>query len=171
MLISVMQTNPRALMRDFMALRGARSRPLLAGVLIVALAPVLAHTAHAEVRVEGRIDAVRVEVRDASVHEALAALSATFGLIVHNSAALDQCVSGTYQGSLQQVVARLLAGRDYVATHSASNIEIKIFGPGNGGKSQPVACQPAAAVAPIVAAPAPVSNPIVDKGRLLFAPR
>ena len=92
-------------------------------------------------------------------------------------------MSGTYQGSLQQVVARLLAGRDYVAMHSAGNIEITILGPANGAKVQPVARQPSAAVAPrappavaprvppVVAAPAPASTPTVDKGRLMFVPR
>jgi len=158
-----------------MASLGARSLPVLAGVLIMALVHAFSHTAYAEVRVEGRIDSLRVEVRDASVHEALAALSAKFGLRVHNAAALDQPVSGTYQGSLQQVVARLLAGRDYVATYSAGNMEIRIFGPGNGGKSQSVARRPGAAVVPnivpAVAPPAPAPNSFVDKGRLMFVPR
>jgi len=146
---------------------GARSLPVLAGVLIMALAHASSGTAHAEVRVEGRIDSLKVEVRDATVHEALAALSAAFGLVVHSSAALDQPVSGSYQGSLQQVVARLLDGRDHVAIHTAGKLEIRIYGPDNGGKSQPLARRPVAAVA----APAPDSTPIVDKGRLMFAPR
>jgi hypothetical protein len=174
MLTSAMQTIPRPLIASL----GARSSPVLAGLLIMAVAHVLSRPAHAEVRVEGRIDSLRVEVRDASVHEALAALSAKFGLRVHNSAALDLPVSGTYQGSLQHVVARLLAGRDYVATHSAGNMEIRIFGPGNSGNSRPVAgspgapvVQPGPSVVPTVAAPAPASNPIVDKGRLIFVPR
>jgi hypothetical protein len=139
----------------------------------------LAHgfPAHAEVRVAGPIDSVRVEARDASVHEALAALSATFGLRVHTSAALDQPVSGTYQGSLQQVVARLLTGRDYVVTYSsAGNVEIRILDPRNSSKLRPVVGRPATPifapnVAPIAAAPVPVPNSIVDKGRLMFAPR
>src|SRR5256885_16497714 len=65
-----------------------------------------------EVGVGGGTDTVKVELRDASVHEALAVLSTKFGLTVHNSAALDQPVSGTYDGWLQQVIARLLNGRD-----------------------------------------------------------
>ena len=159
-----------------MASLAARSRLLLAGVLIMALAHGLSRTAHAEVRVGGRIDAVTLEVRDASVHEALAALSATFGLRVHNSAALDQPVNGTYQGSLAQVVARLLTGRDYVTTHSAGNVEVRILGRGGGGISRPVAARSAAAVAPNVvpnvAPPAPpASSPFADKARLMFAPR
>jgi hypothetical protein len=158
-----------------MELPSARSRLLLAGVLSMALADAFSRPAYAEVRVTGRIDSVTVEARDASVHEALAALSATFGLRVHNSAALDQPVSGTYRGSLQQVVARLLAGRDYVATYSAGNAEIRIFGPGNGGKSQPMARRPDALIAPTivhtVAPSAPPPTSFVEKGRLMFAPR
>jgi hypothetical protein len=158
-----------------MASLTTRSRLLLAGVLIMALVHVPLRTAQAEVRVEGANDFVRVEVRDASVHEALAALSAMFGLSVLNSAALNQPVSGTYQGSLQQVIARLLAGRDYVAIYSAGNAEIRIFGSHNDGRSQPIARPPRTAIvqniAPTVAPAAPPPNSFVDKGRLMFAPR
>lgn len=171
MLALIEEPNPWALMASL----GAQSRPVLAGALIIALVYGISRPAHAEVSVEGRIDAVRLDVRDASVHEALAALSATFGLRVYTSTALDWPVSGSYQGSLQQVVARLLAGRDFVATHSAGNMEIRILGPGGGGISQQVAGCPATPivpnVAPIAAAPAPVPNMIVDKGRLMFGPR
>jgi hypothetical protein len=151
----------------------ARLRPVLAGILTMALALSLSNTAHAEVHVEGQIDSVRVEVRDASVHEALAALSAAFGLRVHNSAALNQPMSGTYRGSLQQVVARLLTGRDYVARYFPGNAEIKIYDPDNGVISRPVASWPGPpvvpAVAPNIAAPAPASN--LTKGQRVFAPR
>src|SRR5258707_951208 len=94
--------------------------------LIIALAYALSCTAHAEVRVEGRIESVKVEVRDGSVHEALEALSATFGLSVRNSAVLDQKkrLNGFYQGSLRQVIAQLLTARNYVMIHSGGKVEI-----------------------------------------------
>jgi hypothetical protein len=99
----------------------------LAGVLIMAPAPILSRTAHAEVQVEGRIDSIMLEARDASVREALEALSA-FGLLVQNSAGLDRRISGTYQGSMRRVVSALLVGRNYVAIHSGGRVEIRDFG-------------------------------------------
>lgn len=99
----------------------------LAGVLIMASAPILSRTAHAEVRVEGGIDSLMLEARDTSVREALEALSA-FGLLVQNSAGLDRRISGTYQGSLRRVVSALLVGRNYVAIHSGGRVEIRDFG-------------------------------------------
>jgi hypothetical protein len=153
-----------------MASPGARSRPVLAVVSIVALASVLVRAAHAEVRVEGAIESVRLEARDASVRETLDALSGAFGLRVRNAAALEQRVNGTYQGSLQQVVAQLLTGRNYVAIHSGGSLEIRIFGDGG---SQPIAGPPSAPIYPSNVATAPPQAPssMVDKARRLFIPR
>jgi hypothetical protein len=112
----------------------------------------------AKVRVEGQVDSFRLEVRGASVREVLEVLSTTFGLRVHGSSALEQPVSGIYRGSLQQVIARLLTGRDYVATYSTGNVEISISGPGTDGKSQALAGRSAAPIAvPKSAAPTPAS--------------
>jgi hypothetical protein len=115
----------------------------------------------AKVLVEGPADSVRLEVRDASVREVLEVLSTTFGLHLQCSAALEQPVSGIYRGSLQQVIARLLTGRDYVTTYSAGNIEISISGRGTRGNSQALAGRSAPPIAvPKSAAPAPAS--VVD---------
>jgi hypothetical protein len=158
-----------------MALLSVRSRLVVAGALLMAFAHALPLTAHAEVRVEGQIDSVSVEVRDASVHETLEALGTKFGLLVRSSVALDKRVNGTYRGSLRQVLARLLAGRDYLAIYSSDGIEIRILGPGDTGQYRLVVNPPAVHVvpklAPAVAAPAPVSSSSVDKGRLMFVPR
>ncbi len=108
---------------------------LLAGVLTTAPALILPRVAHAEVRVEGNIDSVRLEARDASVGEALEALSAAFGLLVQNSAGLDRRISGTYRGSLRQVVSGLLAGRNYVAIYSGGRVEIRDFGAVNDAQA------------------------------------
>jgi hypothetical protein len=109
-----------------MAFAAARSL-FLAGVLIMAPAPILSRSAHAEVRVEGPIDSIMLEASNASVREALEALSA-FGLLVQNSAGLDRQISGTYQGSLGRVVSALLVGRNYMAIHSGGRVEIRDYG-------------------------------------------
>jgi hypothetical protein len=128
----------------------------LVGLGIILSAVVQAQDA--KVRVEGQVDSVRLEVRDASVREVLEVLSTSFGLRVHGSAVLEQPVSGIYRGSLQQVMARLLTGRDYVTTYSNGNVEISISGPGTDGKSQALAGRSAPPIAvPKRAAPAPAS--------------
>ena len=134
------------------------------GALIMAFAHAFSRMAHAEVHIEVQTDYVSVEVRDASVREALDALSTKFGLLVHNSAILDQPVSGTYQGSLQQVIARFLVGCDYVAKYSAGNIEIRILSPGNGSKSRSSDPSGASGVSNVVA-PAQNIKPVVGKSR------
>jgi hypothetical protein len=128
-------------------------------IAVVGLGLVLSAQAQdAKVLVEGQVDSVRLEVRAASVREVLEVLSTTFGLRVHGSAALEQPVSGIYRGSLLQVIARLLTGRDYVTTYSAGNIEISISGPGTDGKSQALPGRSAPPIAvPKSAAPTPAS--------------
>jgi hypothetical protein len=107
------------------------SHLMLAAALaaLLALAP---RAARAGTQVEGTLEAVRVEAHDATLHDVLAALSATFKLRVQASAGLDQTVSGTFQGSLRQVVARLLASRNYVAKYGPDTIEITVFGTDGG---------------------------------------
>lgn len=120
-------------------------------LLIVALTHGLSCRAHAEVRVERRIDSVSVEVREASLSETLGALSAAFGVLVTSSGPLDRQLNGSYQGNLRQVIAQLLTGRNYVMIHSGNKIEIKIFDLTNERNPQPVAGPPVTRIVPTAA--------------------
>ena len=122
------------------------------GRLILAPALILSRTAHAQVRVDGRIDSIKLEAQDASVREAFEALSAAFGLLVQDSAGYDRRISGTYQGSLQQIISALLAGRNYVAIHAGGRVEIRDYGAINGGQVLSAAAPAAASVVPIARA-------------------
>lgn len=106
----------------------------------------------AEVIVEGSGDALRVQARDSSVADVLAALNASFGLRYPPTANLDRPVSHTFSGSLQQVIARLLEQYDYVLTRSpAGEVEIIwIKQRGNSGVGAPgeVKARNVGAVAP-----------------------
>ena len=91
----------------------------------------LALPVHAEVHVSGVVDALTVETREASVEEVLSALRASFDLKYRTSDALNRLVSGTYTGSLQRVVARLVDGQNYVMRLSPSGgVEIFVLGTG-----------------------------------------
>src|SRR5215207_3554898 len=70
--------------------------------------PCLCYSVRAEVGISGPSEAIQFEVRDAPVQEVLAALRASFGLQYRAVGVLDRRISGTYEGSLQRVVRRVL---------------------------------------------------------------
>jgi hypothetical protein len=151
--------------------RAAARCVFLAGALVMAPAAMLSGTAHAQVRVEGRIDSVRLEAEDASVGEAFEALGKAFGLRVPDSAGVGRRISGTYQGSLTQIVSALLAGRNYVAIHSAGRVEVRDYGATNGTQV-PSAPPPAAiAVRTKAGVSAPVSPPASADRSAVSAPK
>jgi hypothetical protein len=73
--------------------------------LAVAPTPVLA-----EMQVSGTPKAVRLEARDVPLEEILAAFNRAFGVHYQLSVNLDKRLTGTYEGSLPQVLARILNG-------------------------------------------------------------
>jgi hypothetical protein len=97
---------------------------ILAGAHVYVGSPI----AHAEVTVEGDAQAVRIEAREASVEEVLAALVKAFDLRIRSAAALDRRISGTYQGSLDSVISRVLNGYDYVVKHAPVSMNVVIVG-------------------------------------------
>ena len=81
----------------------------------------------AKTDVEGQSDAVRITAKNASISEVLAALSAQLNLKYTFLPELDHPIEGVYSGSLQQVLARILDGYDYIAILSDGGIELKVF--------------------------------------------
>jgi hypothetical protein len=141
------------------------TRSVLPAVCIV-IAAVIGSTVtpvRADVRVGGTPDAVRIEMRNASVEETLGALRSAFGVHYRSDIGLEKQLSGTYQGPLQAVVTRVLDGYSFVVKSSGGSLEITVLGTGNAGaraaappsfewKSAPV---PSAAQTP---SPAPAAN-------------
>ncbi|MEA2930298.1 MAG: hypothetical protein QOG38_2726 [Hyphomicrobiales bacterium] len=93
-------------------------------VLLLATQP-----GRAEVLLEGNAAAVRLEATQATVDEILAALGRTYNVRYRTTLALDRAITGTYSGPLAQVIARVLAGYDYVARSSPDAIEIAYVRP------------------------------------------
>jgi len=77
------------------------------------------------------------EAIDAPLEEVLAGLNAALNMRIRTSKSLNSLVSGTYRGSLQEVVGRLLTGQDYVIKYAAGAIEVTVLGPSNRGPSIP----------------------------------
>jgi hypothetical protein len=107
--------------------------PLLVTAILLA-ALFHAQSVRAEARISGEPDAVWVEARDASVDEVMAALVASFDLRYRSPASLTRRVTGTYEGSLQQVVGRLLDGYNFVLRTGSEGVEAWVYGAvGAGG--------------------------------------
>lgn len=97
-------------------------------VLIVALGTIVASAADAETQVTEQADIIRLEARDAPVTEVLTALGATYELRSHSTTDLGQPLTGTYAGSVREVISRVLAGYDYVVIRSDGGLAVLIYG-------------------------------------------
>ena len=126
-------------------------RKLILGLWLAAPLLAFAQPVRAEVRVSGQADAVIVETREATVDEVLAALHTSFNLHYRTSGALNRVLTGTYTGSLQRVIARLLEGHNYVMQASAGDGGLLVFALGAAGSK---------ARAPV--APTTNSEPMTD---------
>ena len=107
-------------------------RPLWLGLIgMVAVACTL-FTAHGPARaaseVQGKPADMRLLVDNASTQEILQALSISFGLTYSLPQNIGRNLTGTYSGSLRQVLARILDGTDYILTVSDGPFEVVVLG-------------------------------------------
>jgi len=102
--------------------QGWRTRAAAAFAVVI----VTAGTAHAEVRVSGDARAVQVDATQSNVAEVLSALQSAFRLRVKTSMALDSTVSGSFTGSLAQVLCRMLQGYNYFIRREGIEIEVTV---------------------------------------------
>jgi hypothetical protein len=86
--------------------------------------------AHAEIHVGGEPAALRVEAQNATLQEVLTALRSSFGLKIQASTSTDlnRSVSGTYNGSLREVITRLLDGYDFFVRKLGDDLEVVVVG-------------------------------------------
>src|SRR5664279_127104 len=147
-------------------------RKLVLTIWLAALIQAFAQPVRAEVRVTGQADALTVEAHEASVEEVLAALRTSFNLQIQTSGVPNHVITGTYSGSLQRVVARLLDGQNYVMRSFTDHVEIVVIGPGASGGAS-AAWERAAgssAMRPELLAPPPSSGGEGWNGNLDAAP-
>ena len=88
---------------------------------------IAASVAHADVRVEGTPDAVRIEAGAAALPEVLSALGALH-VRYRTATPLDGTINGQYRGSLRQVLADVLNGYNYVIRSDGDTTEVVIVG-------------------------------------------
>ena len=78
---------------------------------------------HAEVRVRGNADVIRVEAHDATVAQVLAALKQQRDINVRGGVG-NKLISGTFEGPLRYILTRVLEGHDYVIVHNGGVLEL-----------------------------------------------
>jgi hypothetical protein len=118
-------------------LRCGAGAPAVA-MLLGWLAAAIPDAARAEVNVSGTPASVRIVADHDAMAATLSALGA-FNVRYRTSVPLDAVVSGTYAGSLKEVIARLLDGYAYVVRHEGEVTEIVVFARRG---ARPVAVQP-----------------------------
>jgi hypothetical protein len=137
------------------SLFATRAAVVLGVTLAIAPTPVLAET-----QVRGSPEAVSLQAQNASVGKILAALSNAFGLHYRSTAKLEERLTGTYEGSLQSVVSRVLQGYSFFVTTGKGSIEVTVLGmlnrPAVAGLTPPF---PSPAMPGSGAAPTPVPEP------------
>ena len=138
----------------------------LAG-LVIALGSL---PARADVKVQGTRASVHVVAHNAKVSEVLRALTQTLdGFHCKETTSLDAQISGSYKGSVEDVLGRILRGYDYVIATRGPAIDILVVGksaaaPANmpaSGAMEAVPPAPAAVarLPPAFAAPLPIAQP------------
>jgi hypothetical protein len=123
---------------------------------------VTAFPAHAEIIVEGPANALQIEMRDTSVQEVLVVLGAHYGLRFSSAAPLDRSVSGSFNGPLPRLVARLLDRYNYIVKSANGTLEVVVLGARDAAPAAPSAGSPSAGLAaprPAPATPVPRRSP------------
>jgi hypothetical protein len=136
-------------------------RSSVAAALVAGLAATTV-TAMAAAQVSGSPQNVSVDAQNSSLKDILSALGKQFNVHYQSTANLDKQLSGTYEGSLRRVVARLLEGYNFIITTNQDMIEVTVLGTQGlqtGGAPSPVTGSNAAAQAAQPSQETPTSHP------------
>jgi hypothetical protein len=139
--------------------------PVLVSALLIAAGP----HGFAEVSAEGTPEIAHIEVNNASLAEVLKALHDAYGLTWRSDVPLDARISGTFEGPLPRVIARLLDGKNYVLTKSDSNFRVVIVAAAGSAPIAPAAAMPVPAPLPAPSAKA-IAPPQLPPGFFPPAP-
>jgi len=118
-------------------------------MLAIASALLLAggNAALAQLRVDGKPEAVHVEARDVPLQEVLSVLHDRFGLQYRSDDTLETLKTGVFDGPLQRVAARILEGCDFAMTIAPQGIDVLVLRQNRPGQTA-VAVVSAMAVRP-----------------------
>ena len=83
-------------------------------------------------QLQGSPAALRLDLHRTTIINVLSALRAAFHFHYQASVALDEPLNGTYAGSLEDVIARVLNGYNYVIEQDNAKFDLIIFGKAGG---------------------------------------
>jgi hypothetical protein len=147
------------------------------GAMLVAALAMAPPPVWAAAKVSGGAEAVTVEAQDSSLQEIFALLSRDFHMQYRAPSNFNGRVTGTYKGSLPQVVSHLLDGRNFVVESNPGGLAVTVFGGANttgtvgGSFPQPMWQSPNRAVRsrspPPSNSASPIRSPSVNIGMTL----
>ena len=111
-------------------------RPVALPIAGLLLGTLCEHCTGAEIRVQGPADHVRVEAHGATVGEILAALGEHYA-VRYRGAPGSSGVTATFEGPLRSVLARVLAGNDYVIRRGGEGLEVILLDPASSAATSP----------------------------------
>ncbi len=85
-------------------------------------------TRSGSLRVTGDPAEMRLEVRQTTLANVLAALAAAYSVSYRSAVPLDELRDGAYAGPLRQLIRRLLDGYDYVIEENNATLDVLILG-------------------------------------------
>jgi hypothetical protein len=103
------------------------SRRLTAAWGLICLSAFSAPQADAEVVVDGGRDEMLVKVENDTVDHVLEALGQSGNLHYGSTAPLEKVIDGSYSGSLEHVLSRILVGFDFVVHYNPHGVEVFVY--------------------------------------------
>lgn len=85
----------------------------------------------AEAQIRGTMEAVTVETKNSSLKEVLASLSDAFDVHYRSAVDLERQINGTYTGSLEKVLKRVLEGYSFFVKTGDGRIELTVLDSSN----------------------------------------
>jgi len=127
--------------------------------LVVLAGLAFSRTGHATVAIQGDVSALRLTASGDSISDVLAAISKITNLRYRTAVQLG-AISGSYSGTAESVIARLLRDYSFAIGHKGEVLEVSIYGQWRVPTSAPMP-QPSVPV-PRQAAAVPNRHPALD---------
>jgi hypothetical protein len=110
--------------------RESRTLTIASAILLAGSSAALA-----QLRVDGKPEAVHVEARDVPLQEVLSALHDRFGLQYRSDDTLETLKTGVFDGPLPRVAARILDGYNFAMTITPQGIDVLVLRQNRSGQA------------------------------------
>jgi hypothetical protein len=105
--------------------------------LSLAAAMGVSSTGNAKVEIEGIVPALHVRASGDAIADVLAAISTVVDVRYRTSIPLETIISGTYSGSADRVIARLLRDYNFTIVHNGEALVVSVYGNALSATSTP----------------------------------